>query len=122
MKNLILFIAVFTMYSCVATKYDAGYDANNFSKISTGNKYSVYDTTDQKTVMVVTSIEADTLRGTSNNLPFAIAKKDIRKIKKNQPLATAALVAGSTVVIVGIVATGLLIKEFSDGISGEAAY
>lgn len=100
MKNLILLFVVIALNSCVATKYDAGYDANNFARISTGSKYQVYDKANHKTVMVVTSIEADSLRGTRENKPFAIAKKDIFKIKKNNPWATVGLVAGGTAAVV----------------------
>lgn len=114
MKKLILFFVVFTLYSCVATKYDAGYDQNNFTKISTGEKYIVYDKMDKKTVMTVTSIEPDTLRGTYKNQPFAIAKNDIGRIKKTQPWATAGLIAGSAAAVVVVAVAVTTVAVLSD--------
>ena len=118
MKNLIPPIAFLTLFSCVATKYDASYDQNNFSRISAANKYTVLEKTGEKSVIQLTAVEADSLRGIREKRPVALAKKDISIIKKSQPLATAGLAVGG-VFVAGAVIFGLLIKEYSDAVSGQ---
>ena len=94
MKIFIPVLSVLLMLSCVSTKYNVDEDYNNFQKIYAGTKYTVHDKSDRKVFLYVTSVEKDSLRGTIKNLPFSIAKNDIKTINKNKTGATVIMIGG----------------------------
>lgn len=75
---------------------------NNFTNIQVGNKYTIYDLKDHKFFVDVNSVTNDSIIGSHKNQRIALAKKDIKEIKKNKTTATVALIGGSVVIIGGI--------------------
>ena len=63
MKNLIILIITLMSISCVSTKYKVDKTPNNFTKIEVGTKCTVYDKSDHKFFIDVTSVEKDSIIG-----------------------------------------------------------
>lgn len=107
MKFSIAVLALLCITSCFSTQYIAEKHNGNFDKVRAGNKYTILDTNNKKVSLNVTSVEKDSIRGNKSNLPFAIAKNDIKKIKKNNTAGTVLIVggavAGVTVITVGLI-------------------
>ena len=82
MKKLSFFFLIIILTSCVSTKYKVGESQYNFDQIQAGNKYTFYDKNDRKFFLNVTSVEKDSIRGMRKKEGFAIAKNDIKEIKK----------------------------------------
>lgn len=68
--------------------------------IRAGTKYTVYDKNDRKVFLEVTSVERDSIRGTRKNQPFAVAKSNIKEIKKNKTAATTILIGGTASMLI----------------------
>lgn len=107
MKILIAFLIVLCFTSCFSTQYIAEKHHGNFDKVRAGNKYTILNTNNGKVSLNVTSIEKDSIRGNKKNLPFAIAKNDIKKIRKNNTAGTV-LIAGGAAAGVTIITVTLL--------------
>jgi uncharacterized membrane protein YjfL (UPF0719 family) len=107
MKFFVAILGVLCITSCFSTQYIVEKHHGNFDKVRAGNKYAILDTNNKKVSLNVTSIEKDSIRGNVKNLPFAIAKNDIKKIKKNNTAGTVLIVggavAGVTVITVGLI-------------------
>jgi hypothetical protein len=118
MKFLIAVLVMLCITSCFSTQYIAEKHHGNFDKVHAGNKYTILDTSNKKLSLNVTSVEKDSIRGNKNNLPFAIAKNDIKKIKKNNTAGTV-LIAGGAVAGVTLITVTLinLIRVDSDNSS-----
>lgn len=101
MKKLIIIFFLFSIVSCTSTKYNLSQDKGNFSKVKAGEKYSVFDLKENKSVIIVTSIEQDSIIGNNKDQRVSIAKKDINDIVKNQTGASVILAAaGATIIYV----------------------
>ncbi|SFI24986.1 hypothetical protein SAMN05443292_1941 [Halpernia frigidisoli] len=87
--------------SCASIKYNLSQDKGNFSEIKAGEKYSVFDLKDNKSIINVTSIQNDSIIGTNKDQRVSIAKKDIKDIVKNQTGATVKLATVGAAVIYG---------------------
>lgn len=72
----------------------------NFDNIQAGTRYTVYDKSDHKFFVDVTSVEKDSIIGTRKNQRIAIAKKDIEEINKNKTGATVILIGGTVGLLV----------------------
>lgn len=88
--------------SSVSTKYNVYEMPNKFTNIQVGNKYTIYDLKDHKFFVDVNSVTNDSIIGSHKNQRIALAKKDIKEIKKNKTTARVALIGGSVVIIGGI--------------------
>lgn len=113
--------------SCSTTKYYYTRGYSGFNDLKINKKYWVYGKDDQKTSMIITSVEKDSIKGyqrtppkpsatpwresdNQNNIKqLAFAKKYIAKIKKPQPAGTVAIVAG------GAVGVGIITYYFVEG-------
>lgn len=107
MKFSIAFLAMVCLTSCFSTQYIAEKHHGNFDKVHAGKKYSIVDKNNNKIALAVTSVEQDSIRGNKKNLPFAIAKNDIKKIRKNNTAGTV-LIAGGAAAGVTIITVTLL--------------
>jgi len=107
MKFLIAVVIMLCITSCFSTQYLAEKHHGNFDKVRAGNKYTILDTSNKKVSLNVTSVEKDSIRGNKNNLPFAIAKNDIKKIQKNNTAGTV-LIAGGAVAGVTLITVTLI--------------
>ena len=115
MKILIVFLVALCFTSCFSTQYVAEKHHGNFDKVHAGTKYTIVDTNNKKVSLNVTSIEKDSIRGNKSNLPFAIAKNDIKKIKKNNTAGTILIVGGAVAGVTLITVTLInLIRVDSD--------
>lgn len=107
MKFLIAVLVMLCITSCFSTQYIAEKHHENFDKVHAGNKYTIFDKSDKKVSLAVTSIEKDSIRGNKKNIPFAIAKNDVKKIRKNNTAGTVLIVggavAGVTVITIGLI-------------------
>lgn len=100
MKLIITLFFLLLIVSCVSTKYNVYRDQNDFQNIQAGTKYTVFDKNDRKIFLNVTSVEKDSIRGTRKNQPFAIAKNDIKEVKKNKTAASVILIGGTTSLLI----------------------
>jgi uncharacterized membrane protein YjfL (UPF0719 family) len=118
MKFLVALLIMLCFVSCFSTQYIAEKHYGNFDKVKAGNKYTILDTYNKKVSLNVTSVEKDSIRGNQKNIPFAIAKNDIKRIKKNNTAGTV-LIAGGAVAGVTIITVALinLIRGDSDNSS-----
>lgn len=95
MKSITALLLLLFSVSCVSTKYNVYKNPNDFQKVQAGTKYTIFDKNDRKVFLDVTSIEKDSIRGTRKNQPFAIAKSDIKEVRKNKTAATVILIGGT---------------------------
>ncbi|MCY0969592.1 hypothetical protein [Chryseobacterium wangxinyae] len=115
MKNLSIILLITCLTSCFSTQYVAEKHHGNFEKVRAGNRYTILDTENKKVSLDVTSIEKDSIRGNKQNLPFAIAKNDIKRIRKNNTAGTLLIVGGAVAgVTITTVALINLIKVDSE--------
>ena len=82
MKNILQILFLFSIISCTSIKYNITENKGNFSEIKAGEKYSVYDLQDRKSIINVTSVPKDSITGTHKDQRISIAKKDIKDIVK----------------------------------------
>lgn len=103
MKNaVVILLILMSVFSCRSTKYNLHKNRDDFSKIEAGKTYVFWNIANEKQRMEVTSIEKDSIIGNFKNKKIAIAKSNIRKIKKNNTAGTVILSmwgAGSIVII-----------------------
>lgn len=121
MKSLLALSLLLLFVSCVSTKYNVYENQMDFQKVQAGTKYTFFDKNDRKVFLDVTSIEKDSIRGTRKNQPFAIAKSDIKEMKKNKTAATAILIGGT----VGLLTLTYIIvdslKDVTEGLFNAGA-
>lgn len=107
MRFLVTFFIIFCFTSCFSTQYNAEENKGNFDKVLAGNKYTIFDKDNKKVSFTVTSVEKDSIRGSNKNTSIAIAKNDIKNIRKNNTAGTVLIVggavAGVTVITVGLI-------------------
>lgn len=115
MKLLIAQILLLFSFSCVSTKYDVYENRNDFHKVQAGTKYTIFYKNNRKIFLNVTSMEKDSIRGTRKNQPFAIAKNDIKQVKKNKTGATVAIVGVTSGVFILMYVIADSIKKFTNG-------
>lgn len=115
MKFIIPILIILCITSCFSTQYVAQKHHGNFDHVRAGNKYVILNTDNEKISLNVTSIEKDSIRGNQKKVPFAIAKNDIKKIRKNNTAGTV-LIAGGAAAGITIVTVTLinLIRVDSD--------
>ena len=87
--------------ACRTTKYKSEW-GSNFLEVKAGSKYHFKTFSNGEFKMAVTNVEKDSIFGIHHKENFGIAKKDIRIVKKDSPVGTAAL-------LVGIAGSGTLI-------------
>ena len=65
--------------------------------------------------MIVTSVEKDSIRGSNKNTSIAIAKNDIKNIRKNNTAGTVLIVGGAVAGVI-VITVGLInfTKDVSD--------
>ncbi|SKB82250.1 hypothetical protein SAMN05660477_01338 [Soonwooa buanensis] len=97
----ILVMVCLLLSACRTTKYKQEW-GNNFLEVKAGSKYHFKTFSNGEFKMAVTSVEKDSIFGIRHKENVGIAKKDIRIIKKDSPVGTAAL-------LVGIAGSGTLI-------------
>ncbi|PZU88746.1 MAG: hypothetical protein DI529_05170 [Chryseobacterium sp.] len=124
MKKAVLFLLILiSMFSCRSTKYNLQKNRDDFSKIKAGKTYVFWNIANEKQKMEVTSIEKDSIIGSSKNQKIALAKRNIRTIKKNNTAGTVILSiwgAGSIVMIYVIMDTAKDIgRAFGQAIGGQ---
>lgn len=107
MKFIVLFLIMLGFTSCFSTQYVAEKHQGNFDKVRAGSKYTVLDTNNKKVSLNVTSVEKDSIRGNRKKLSFAIAKNDIKRIRKNNTAGTV-LIAGGAVAGVTLITAALV--------------
>ncbi|WHF50967.1 hypothetical protein QGN23_11065 [Chryseobacterium gotjawalense] len=107
MRYFFYFLILLISASCVSTKYSVYTNQENFDNIQAGTRYTVYDKSDRKFFVDVTSVEKDSIIGTRKNQRIAIAKKDIKEIDKNKTGATVILIGGT----VGLLVTAYIIAD-----------
>ncbi|QBO57962.1 hypothetical protein [Chryseobacterium salivictor] len=100
MKYFFCFLILLISTSCVSTKYSVYTDQGNFDNIKAGTRYTVYDKSDRKFFVDVTSVEKDSIIGTRNDQRIAISKKDIKEINQNKTGATVILIGGTVGLLV----------------------
>jgi len=103
----IFFFCLFSLASCVSTKYNVAENNADFGGIQAGTRYTFFTFDEHKQIMDVTAVKKDSIIGQKKEEQFSIAKKDIKKIRKNNTGATVIL-AGSTVGGVALITAGLL--------------
>lgn len=101
--------------SCVSTKYNIYKNQGNFDNIQAGTRYTVYDKSDHKFFIDVTSVEKDSIIGTRKQQPIAFAKNDIKEIKKNKTAATVILIGGTVGLLAITYAIVETVKDLSEG-------
>lgn len=94
--------------------YVQNIDKGNFKEVKTRNTYT-FLTSEKKERFKVESIENDTIKGSNRNETFAIAKKDIVEIRKNNNGATFGLIGG--VLIAGTVSMVVVAKAIGEGVA-----
>ncbi|QOW10909.1 hypothetical protein Q73A0000_11335 [Kaistella flava (ex Peng et al. 2021)] len=114
MKYFYYLLILLVSVSCVSTKYNVYQNHGNFDKIQAGTRYTVYDKSNRKFFVDVTSVKKDSIIGTRKQQPIALAKNDIKEIKKNKTGATVALVGGGVV----LVAATWALVDFARNIGG----
>lgn len=123
MKYFFYFLPLMFSVSCVSTKYNLYENQGNFNNIQAGTRYTVYDKSDRKFLIDVTSVEKDSIIGNRKEQRIAIAKKDIKEIKKNKTGATVILISGTAGLLIltyVIVDAALDIAEgFGNAIGGQ---
>lgn len=107
MKILVTFFIILCFTSCFSTQYNVEEHKGNFDKVRAGNKYTIFKKDNKKVSFTVTSVEKDSIRGSNKNTSIAIAKNDIKNIRKNNTAGTVLIVggavAGVTVITVGLI-------------------
>lgn len=119
MKLLLALGLLLFSVSCVSTKYNVYRDQNDFQKVQAGKKYTVFDKNDRKFFLNVTSIEKDSIRGTRKKQPFAIAKSDIKEVKKNKTGATIAIIGVTSGVLIVAFVIADTFKQITDGLANS---
>lgn len=115
MKYFFCFFTLILSVSCVSTKYNIYSNQGNFDNIRAGTRYTIYDKNDRKFFMDVTSIEKDSIIGTRKQLRIALAKNDIKEIKKNKTGATVILIGGAAGLLLITYAIVETMKDLGEG-------
>ena len=99
MKKVLSGLILFSMMSCVSTKYNVYETPDNFENIHAGTKYTFYDFNDRKSFVTITSVDKDSIVGVGKKERIAISKRTIKEIKKNKTGATVSLIGGGALLI-----------------------
>lgn len=122
MKLLTVLLIILCMTSCFSTQYVAEKHQGNFDKVRAGNKYTILDTQDKKISLQVTSVEKDSIKGNKKNLPFAIAKNDIKRIRKSNTAGTLLIVGGAVAGVTIITAALVNVTKDTADLFGAAEW
>jgi len=120
MKLLTVLLIILCMTSCFSTQYVAEKHQGNFDKVRAGSKYTILDTQDKKISLQVTSVEKDSIKGNKKNLPFAIAKNDIKRIRKSNTAGTVLIVGGAVAGVTIITAALVNVTKDTADLFGAA--
>ena len=122
-KILLLLLILISMFSCRSTKYNLQKNRDNFSKINAGKTYVFWNIANEKQKMEVISIVKDSIIGNFKDQRIALAKRNVRTVKKNNTAGTVILSiweAGSIVLIYVLIDAAKDIgKAFGQAIGGQ---
>lgn len=93
--TLLIVFLLLIMQSCKTSVYKDKIDQNNFAKLEVGKVYTFYGYHKEKQDFKVSEITQDSISGMAKNRNVALAKENIRVVKKSNPAATTAIVVGS---------------------------
>lgn len=100
--------------SCLSYPYVQNTDKGNFKGVETGKTYTFLTANKKEQRFKVNAIESDTIKGADKKNNIALAKKDIKEIRKNNIVGTIGLASG--IIVAGTAAILYISKLVGDEI------